>query len=364
MASAAGHVFEWQIGAFYTHERSISDQAINGYGATLQPLNLGLGIADVPTLYREYAFFGDATWHITDKLDVTGGVRYAHNNQTFEQLGSGLLIASSPLASSHEGVTTYLANARYRFSRNVMAYARFATGYRPGGPNFLARNPVTGELLAPPTFKSDTLKSYEGGVKAETADHSFAVDASVYYIDWNNIQILSAVNGISAFLNAGGAHIKGSELTLTARPDRRFTATGVFAYNDGYLTGADAGLGARKGERLPNTAHFTATATVDYVLVDNALKPSVGASVRYVGKRTASFDASAGIPQYRLPDYVSTDLRAGLTLGPVEAQLYVHNLFDVRGQLSAYTILSSLGGPAEVTILQPRTVGVSGAVRF
>lgn len=358
LASATGHKLEWQLGAFYTHENTLLHQVGQSYDAALQPIPVNILNAQIPSIYKEYAVFGDVTYHLTDKFDVTGGVRYAHNNQDFVQNNSGLLVSSAPERKSSEGVTTWLADARYRFSRNVTAYARFATGYRPGGPNYLVLDPSTGKQAAPSTFKSDTLDSYEVGLKAETADHSFAVDASAYYIDWKNIQLLTAVAGVTTYLNAGLAHIKGAELTLTARPTKGFVATGAFAYNDGYLAQADPDLGARKGERLPNTPHFTASVNADYTLVDMSLKPSLGASVRYGSNQTTSFDGNLSLPQYRLPDYVTVDMRAGFVVGPVDAQIYVHNLFDVRAQLSASTVLSSLGGPAQVTLLRPRTVGL------
>ncbi|MBO9376332.1 TonB-dependent receptor [Sphingomonas histidinilytica] len=364
LASESGKPIEWLLGGFYTREKSLLHQFGNVFGAGLAPLPVNLVDARIRSTYREYALFGDVTWHLTDRFDVTGGIRYARNKQAFEQDAAGLLVTSGPRRTSKEGVTTYLANARYKFSRHVTAYARFATGYRPGGPNFLVIDPATGLRGAPDTYASDTLDSYEIGIKAETADRSFGIDLSAFYIDWKNIQLLSQVAGVSTYLNAGGAHIKGSELTLTARPSRRWLFSGAFAYNDGYVAEANAALGARKGERLPNTPHLTAALNADYRLVDSPLEPRLGATLRYVSDREASFDANPGVPQYHLPAYTSIDVRAGITVGPVDAQLYVRNLLDVRGQLSAQTILSSLGGPAQVTMLQPRTIGLKLTTGF
>lgn len=358
LASPTGQTIEWLVGGFYTHEKSLLRQVADTYGAGLVPMpNVNAVTAAIDSSYEEYAVFGNLTWHLTDAFDVSGGIRYAHNNQQFTQDASGIFVVSAPGSSSSEGVVTYLANARYRFDRNVTAYARFATGYRPGGPNFRVIDPVTGEP-SPPTFDSDSLNSYELGIKAETADRSFGVDLSGYYIEWKDIQLLSPVAGVSNFANGPGAHIKGAELTLTARPAPEFVATGNFAYNDGYLTDDVPLLGARKGERLPNTPHFTAAVNFDYRGADSALKPAFGATLRFASDSKASFDASPALRQYDVPDYATVDLRAGLSFGPVDAQLYVQNLFDTRGQLAAQTILSQLGGPAQVLILRPRTFGL------
>jgi iron complex outermembrane recepter protein len=364
LASNGNGRLEWQIGGFYTHETSLLQQIGDTFGAGGVAIPVNIVTARNRSSYEEYAVFGNLTYHITDRFDVSGGLRYARNNQSFEQDASGLLVTSGPLRQSDEDVVTWLANARYRFTPHIMAYARFATGYRPGGPNYIVLDPVTQTPAAPDTYKSDTLASYELGFRAETADRSFGLDLSAYFIDWKDIQLLTAVSGVTTYLNAGGAHIKGLELTLTARPSRDFSLTGAFAYNDGYVTDANAALGAADGERLPNTAHFTAAANADYRLASSPLHPSVGATLRYVSNRTASFDANAQLPQYRLPGYASVDLRAGLTAGPVDVQLYVHNLFDARGQLSAQTVLSGFGGPAQVTILRPRTFGLELSTRF
>jgi outer membrane receptor protein involved in Fe transport len=364
LASDSGGPLEWLVGGFYTHERSLLAQLGGVFDAALAPLPVNIVDAKIRSSYEEYALFGDLTYHFNERFDVTGGLRYARNNQRFEQDAAGLLVTSGPPRSSHEDVVTYLANARYRFSRNVVAYARFATGYRPGGPNYLVLDPLTGDPAAPDTYRSDTLDSYEAGIRAETDDRSFAIDLSGYFINWKDIQLLTAVAGVTTYVNAGGAHIKGIELALTARPARNLTATGAFSYNDGYVTDDNAALGATNGERLPNTPHFTAAVNVDYRAGEGPLRPTFGATLRYVSDRTASFDANASLPQYRLPDYTSVDLRAGFAVGPLDVQLYVHNLFDARGQLSAQTVLSAFGGPAQVTMLEPRTVGLQVSTAF
>jgi outer membrane receptor protein involved in Fe transport len=364
LASPTGQKLEWLIGGFYTREKSLLRQVADTYGAGLVLLpNVNAVTASIDSIYEEYAVFGDLTYHLTDKFDVTGGIRYARNNQEFTQNASGILVVSAPGSSSKESVVTYLANARYRFSKNVTAYARFATGYRPGGPNFRVIDPVTGDPSAP-AFNSDSLNSFELGIKAETADRKFGIDLSGYYIDWKDIQLLSPVAGVTNFTNGPGAHIKGAELTMTARPGPGFVATGTFAYNDGSLLETVPILGARKGERLPNTPHFTAAMNVDYSVANNGLKPTIGATLRFASDSTASFDASPALRQYEVPDYTTVDLRAGLSFGRIDAQFYVKNLFDTRGQLAAQTILSQLGGPAQVLILRPRTFGLRLSSRF
>jgi outer membrane receptor protein involved in Fe transport len=364
LTSTGNHRFEWLMGGYYTHERSGNTQQTTQLDPAGQPFPLNLATLSIPSTYEEAAGFGNLTFHVTDRFDISGGLRYAANKQRFEQIGSGLLVGSVPETRTSDNVVTWLANARYKISDHATAYLRFATGYRPGGPNFVVNDPVTGLPLADAIFRSDSLTSYEAGFRAQTADRVFAVDFAAYHIDWDDIQVTTVAGGVSVIANAGRARINGGELVLTARPAPGLTATTAFAWQHARLVDASPELGASAGERLPNVPSFTAALNIDYRLSESGIQPRLGGTLRHVSAREASFDGNPGLPQYHLPAYASVDLRAGATFGRVDMQLYVRNLFDKRGQVSAATVLSSYGGPAQVTMLQPRTFGLSATTRF
>jgi outer membrane receptor protein involved in Fe transport len=370
LASAHNQQIEWQIGGFYTRESSSLNEVFVLRDLTGLPAPNDLFTYFVPSRYSEYAAFGDVTWHLSGKFDVTGGARFSRDEQTFTQVGTGLLGSSKPTSKSSDDITTYLANARYHFTNNAVAYFRFATGYRPGGPNYATIDPATGAPNGPLSFAPDKIKSYEVGFKAETLDRRFGIDIAAYDIDWTNIQVSVNRNGFGGIANApGGATITGAELTLTAKPVRNFTATGAFAYQHAYLKEQEADLGASQGERLPNVPRFTGSLNADYQLWDASLRPTMGASVRYVSDRRSGFNNSEGVPginpQYRLPAYTAVDLRGGVELNiynshPLDLQLYVHNVFDNLGQLSLFE--PQFG--ARVAIQQPRTFGIAATAHF
>lgn len=364
LASSGDTWIDWIIGGFYTDERSIAPTNLVAYNADGSPFPVNLLTANLPSAYKELAGFGNVTVHLSDKFDVTGGLRYAHNRQSYTQNATGILAPSLPTLRAREGVVTYLANARYRFSSRATAYARFATGYRPGGPNVVTFDPLSGAPMGPASFNADTLTSYEVGFRGETSDRSFGVDAAAYHIDWDDMLISGIRNGLNSYINTGGAEIDGAELTLTARPSRSFTVSGAFAYQNARLAADSLDLGGRKGDPLPNVPKFTAAINADYHGDGAALNPTFGGTLRFVSDRNAGFDGNPDLPQYRVGDYATVDLRAGAVFGPVNAQLFVRNLFDDRGAISAYTGLAALGGPARVAILQPRTIGLGLSSRF
>jgi len=361
--AATGPRLDWTIGAFYTHEDSDQFQKLNASTPDGAVFPVNLLTVELPSTFEEYAGFGTLTWHATDKLDFTGGLRYAHNSQTFEQIGSGALVFSVPERDDSDSILTYLATIRYRASDNLMSYVRYATGYRPGGPNIVV-NDLNGQPLASPTFGADELRSYEAGIKTTTSDGSFGVDAAVYFIKWDDLQINAVRNGLGVVANAAAAESKGAELTLTWVPVPQLALVGAFAYIDAELSEDAPDLGGLEGDRLPDTPDFTGSLAADYSFELGGREAFLGTTVRHVTDRVSSYDASAGVPQYELPEYTTVDFRTGIQLGAARLQLYLKNAFDERGQLSATTGFSALGGPAWVSLVQPRTIGLNFITQF
>ena len=364
LASKGTAVLEWLVGGFYTHETSHFNQDLKLTDLAGQPLANTFLVILIPSKYEEYAAFGDLTWHFTEKFDVTGGMRYAHNSTEFAQTGTGSLARSAVTTQSDDDVVTYLANARYHFAERAVGYVRFATGYRPGGPNVLTLNPTTGLPNGPATFEADTLDSYEAGFRFQSNEDRFGLELSAYYIDWNNLIYNVSIGGFASRGNApDGARVNGAELALYMRPVRGLKVESTVAFQDAKMNEAvPTGLRAAKGERLPSVPRFTAALNADY-RASGGWQPNVGATVSYVDARNASYDASTSIPQYRLPSYTAVDLRTGLAFGAVDAQLYVRNLFDERGQIMT-RFSSPVAGPITVSMLQPRTVGLNLLMHF
>jgi iron complex outermembrane recepter protein len=361
IANYESRPLEWVVGAFYTQEDFDASQILVPLDLARRPALNDIYTYGLPTRYREYAAFGTLTWHVTDQFDVSAGVRYAYNTQEKSVTGTGILGSrlNDPLRESDEGVATYLANARYKFTDTAMLYARFATGYRAGGPNAVVRDPVTNAELSPSMLESEQLKSYEIGFKGETSDRRFGIDAAAFLLDWTNIQVNTSRGAIGVYLNAAGARVQGGEVTLSARPINGLVLSGAFALTDAKLSEPAPDLRGREGERLPNVARFTASLNADYEF-DAAGRPRIGASFRHISSRRASYDADTTNRQYVMPAYRIVDLRGGFSIGDIDLQLYVRNLFDERGQLSAYTYT----GRPVVAVSQPRTIGLTAKTSF
>jgi hypothetical protein len=107
-----------------------------------------------------------------------------------------------------------------------MAYVSVAKGNRPGGANRpipvsrCALDIAQGGGSVPQSYTDDTVWSYELGTKDRFLDHKLAIDGSIYYLQWHNVQqnlILSNCN-FSYVGNFGSATSKGFDLSARLTP--------------------------------------------------------------------------------------------------------------------------------------------------
>jgi iron complex outermembrane recepter protein len=358
MASPTGETLEWLIGVFYTDEDVENEQllrALNLAGAPIASLT-PFATVHFPSGYREHAVFGNLTYRFTDSFDVTGGVRYSRNKQTYLQELDGVLFGGPQRreAISKDEVTTWSLSARYRPNTTSNLYVRAASGYRPGGPNVALPG-------VPPSFASDTLINYEAGYKAALLDGRLELDLAAFYIDWKDIQISVTRNGVTFPGNGGKASSRGLEASGLFRlsPNWRVGANGSFT--KAQLDEDVPSLFGQKGDWLPESPRLTAAVTVDYdAPLTDTITLRAGAAYRYRGK--SYFASESDLDAFRIGEQHVVDAYAGVGFGNVTARLYVRNLFNDR----SYTTLFDQSNPAlpSYVPIQPRTVGLSLDTRF
>jgi iron complex outermembrane receptor protein len=376
LSAPLGQHFDGLLGAFFSQEVDhwkwnypASDPFT---GATLGDwgtFNAGYS----PITYTEYSVFGDLTYHVTDQFDIQVGGREAQ----FRIVGNSFIVTGltanvldgfptspyvQPGYTIKENAFTYLLTPRFKIATDFMVYARLASGYRPGGSN-------AGTPQVPQTYSSDKTEDYEIGSKVDFLDHTLSLDASVYYINWKNIQLplIYPVNGSTYVGNAAGAKSEGVELSAEARPVSDLTIGAWVSWNEAVLTQTVPGAGQNgeifgfSGERLPNTARISGnlSTTYDFPLTTD-MKGFVGGALTYVGDRQDAF-SSVSVERQDLPAYAKLDLRAGTKYDSWTANLYVNNVTDKRGLISG-----GVGNaiPYAFYYIQPRTVGLSVTKTF
>lgn len=364
LQSPQGERLEWLAGGFYTHEDSSNFQspsALTMAGIPIPGLD-PIYAAQLPSTYTEYAAFGDLTYHVTDKFELLGGVRYSENHQVFSEIASSALLGLSidlENQKARDSVATYSVGAQYNFSDNAMAYVRVASGYQPGGPNLA----IAG---VPPTFKSDTLTNYEVGVKSQFFDDRVLLDADVFYISWDNIQLLSGGSGFSFGANGGTAKSEGFEANASIRPIDGLSIDGTFSYVDAVLTEDVPILSGLKGDWLPNIPRYSGSLRATYTYpLSGDWAVDLGAGLRMVGKRYS--DVNHAPDSRSIPGYSALDLNIGVSNDRYTLRLFAKNATDTHAYLSYNPIFNQATGDItqiEAAVLQPRVIGISLDAKF
>lgn len=370
LASNAGGRVDWLAGLYYTDEEGDLAQRYHAVvPGTMTPAgglpllaDIGLG-----SNYRELAAFGNATIHLNRDYDLDIGGRYSHNEQDAHQTGDGAMAGGVPTdlrGDSSEGVFTYAVALKRKFGERSAVYTRAAKGFRPGGPNVLPPDAGPG---TPTTYDSDSVMSYEAGLKTQSADGRWSLDLSAYRIKWKDIQLLADVNGFGVNTNGNGATADGVEITAgwRALAGLRLSANG--SWNRARLDDTtDPLVGGFAGDRLPFSPKYTAALLADYRWTLGETTPAyAGASVRRVDGQYAAFDVDyrrANGRQRQVPGYNVVDAHAGVELGHWTVEVFGKNLGNSDGKIStAERMPNGLpafpNGALGTGVIAPRTVG-------
>jgi iron complex outermembrane recepter protein len=378
LVSPESERFEWLLGAYYTDEDSgLHQDLIAVAPGTSTPVTSVPTVADlsIDSKYEELALFGNATWHVTDRFDLSFGARWSENDQDAGQVGiiqlpdfllpGGILVLNFGDLQSSESPFTWSFSPRYEFSDTTSAYFRVATGFRPGGPNVLPPG-----APAPATYDSDELTNYELGIRTGNASGSFALDVAAFFLDWEDIQLLQVVNGFGINANGGTAESKGLEFAATTQSGGlSFSFSG--SYTDTELTqDTDPLVGGLDGDRLPYVPEWSLALGADYEWeAFGGATAYVGGQVAYIGDRLVDFDSRLDpldptSPRREADAYTTVDLRTGILWDTWSLELYGKNVTDEDGitDIDAPGIFPN--GAAGVAIIRPRTIGLSVGVRF
>lgn len=351
----------------------------------------------------ELAAFGDLTWHINERLQATGGIRFTHVETDFYQTnfgpnggtlnptvaGGGIVVGSI-----QEDPVTPKFSIEYKPFDGGLLYFNAAKGFRAGGVNevctqvclvnLTTQTGLTTNASLPKTYESDTVWSYEVGGKFRMLDGKAQINTSIYKIDWSNVQVFQALGGDGFVGNAPSATSKGAEIEATYRPIRALTLNASVAYNKAEYT-ADfiipgvtnpirvtqagqlfpqpkwtADVGARF--EIPISDDRSAYARADYRWADGYLSVPPG---------NIAFSPDSSI----VPESQNLNLRLGVDWGSFDLNVFVNNALDYQEGPQAGGRAQCAGGAADCPVFNqynpfktvnwgtPRRIGVQLAYR-
>lgn len=344
------------------------------------------------TREHQIAIFTDDTWHVTDKLDLTVGLRWFTFKENYYLFEGGVygVIDNKPLtlqAQQKANGFNPRVNVSYKINDDVMVYAEAAKGFRYGGANQpvpLGTTGIAGQCTqnlasygytsAPLTFGPDSLWSYSVGEKAKLAGGRVTLNADAYYVDWQDVQTRLLLNCSYFFTaNKGSIVSKGIEVSSNVKLTDELTFSGSASYNDSKANGDIPTVGAFDGDKTPYFPDWTASATLFYDKPLGGGELHLQASYQYRGEEQTTFNSSAttikngkltktgpsaGFAVIPSSDNVSAAM--AYTFGRYEIGVYGNNLtngakvIDI-GRATYYKVYQP--GDRQ-TLARPRTIGV------
>ncbi len=396
-----GSSLKWVVGAFYSHSRQQGYQStVDPYLGTLFETLYGITIeqatgtsalaGDVVYLNvntgsdRQLAGFGQVDLTVAQGLTATAGVRVADTSFSFHTNQQGPGAGGTIIESGKQSETpvTPKFGLSYETPGGTLLYTSAAKGYRIGGVNSSV-NPVQcaaslgalGLSEAPSSYNSDSLWSYEGGVKGRTAHGALAFEASGFYIDWSNLQqsIYLSGCGLGFVANAGKASSRGFDMAVQVHPNANFTFSATLGYVDArydesVYAGSDTVLIVGKGDKIAgspwslNLSVNNTFAIADhpfYARLDYDYRSRASSLAPRYNPANFSYDPS----ETPADEQNNLSVRVGARLGGADLSVFVNNLLDQKPSLARSHYTSSDPYFTNITV-RPRTFGVTGTYRY
>ncbi|HEY6484067.1 MAG TPA: TonB-dependent receptor [Steroidobacteraceae bacterium] len=381
----------------------------NGFANALSipGLDNTIWLTDEQRVDRDKAAYIQATWDITAHLSLNGGIRYFKYDNSLEGFygysaaydafsgfgsgGAGCFMAATtpfaPCTDLNNEVTgsgnVPRANITYKFTPDLMLYATYSKGFRPGGVNRTAQKGIG-------PYGADFLKNYEVGWKTQWFDHRLRWNGALFWEDWNNFQFsFLGPNSVNIVLNGGNARIKGLENELEWAATDQLMLSANFTFLDPKLTQNYCGAAgvtdcptqvtseyyipnlvgpqAPAGTNLPTTPKFKGNLIARYSFQTvNGWQPFGQAAFVYQTQTAPLLrvDEAQIIGMQRA--YGLLDLVAGATgEHGLTVQLFVTNVADRRAQLTRFVQTNPVVDNQPYIIpTQPRTIGIKISQRF
>lgn len=403
LASPTDGAFDYVVGA-YVFNQNLGNKTFTDYGPQADLFLSGANTGIFSNVYSKangkietdsFALFGQGTWHITDRLDFTAGVRgtYEEKEAKVERfapvggatLGPGLqAVRNAQLGAydsgelnQHNAAPSGLLSLSYRFDDQLLGYASLAHGEKSGGVNLaVASAPVAGaeSLLVGPERANDA----ELGFKSTLLNNRLQLNANLFWTGIHGYQATTlyqapgSPNVVQVLANAGSVRSRGVEFEATAAPLRGLTINFNGSYNDvTYLSFKDApcpgevstvaGAPAScdlTGERVVGASKWIGNLNGEYTWrLSNGIQPYVNAGYSYRSEAEGTLDNSelSTIDGYGLVN-LAGGIRTDLGDGQLDASVWVKNATDTDYYLAAFAYIN---GSYTASVGQPRTAGVS-----
>ncbi len=325
------------------------------------------------TEITESALFTEATYELTPQLRLLAGARAFDNKVRYVATLAGA--ATNPGTFSGEqtgkGVNPKYS-LEYSVNPDVKVYTTAAKGFRVGGINAYPDAVCAGDLEAlhlnasdTKEYNSDTLWSYEIGVKSDFFAHKLRLNTAAYHIDWSGLQQLLQLPscGFNLTVNSGKARSDGAEIELDALASPGLNLSFGAGYENARIVDSGLVTAIPTGARVQQIPRFNLTANVDYETQILGHEFFAHADLAYISS-SISTNNSLATPLIR-GAYALTNARIGQHIGKVDVALFVDNLFNRMANLGDPQPEGiALPGRPRLATNRPLTAGLDIRIKF
>jgi outer membrane receptor protein involved in Fe transport len=332
---------------------------------------------------REVSEFGELTYHLTDRLSLTGGLRHYDVKGDASSAVSGLFGSGSdavveiPTVPQKSTGFVYKGNLSYKLTPDHLLYALYSEGLRPGGRSApLAEATAALCGVAADAFvniKPDSIKNYELGAKTAWLNQRLIINAAAYRINWTDIQQGYTLPqcGTQVTTNFGSAVIKGGEIEVRAQ----FTDLISGGLSAGYVRTEiqqdEPLLGVIKGDPILAVPKWQYAPYVETTFpLPNARVGFARLDYQYTGSSPFTYARLTNLsfdPAYEVQVVRLWNFRAGVRRQGWEVALSGTNLLNNRARQSADPwgqVLFPIPGRIRYVLTRPRTFTMSATYSF
>lgn len=387
LSSSGKQKIDWLVGFYYYDninvgvDRGLSPSTTTGPSA-YSAWNSNYSYPRIRLTTKSYSGFGSASWHATDKLTLTGELRYESETQTFNQCPTFYANPSAtppagtvncgavpspittsattpftgsvtvfPSPASTAAATAFNATrqtfsfvtprgiASYKVNPDALVYASYARGAKTGGFN-------TGLNVFPSqrAYRPEVSNNYEIGLKSQLFDRKLLFNVAGYYIDWNRQQA-ACQNPVSAggsstnrtyTCNVAASSIYGVEVETSYRFNDLFSVVGNYAWTHArYDRFVDDSLAQNLALAGLPAINFNGK-SLPYVpdhkfLISPRVDVPTGGDIKLQARADFVYQSRTYLRADNLQNFgdrATVDFRVTATNGAWRLQFYVDNAFD------------------------------------
>ncbi|HLY56905.1 MAG TPA: OmpA family protein [Stellaceae bacterium] len=341
---------------------------------------------------HQIAVYGEATYTLWDRLDLTAGLRYFDWAQNFNLFFGGAFgcspcafttgAAGVPLTQTGDagakGIDPRFA-ITFHIDDDKLVYFEASKGFRYGGVNqpiplsiCLPYLQQLGLSSGPISFGPDKLWNYEVGEKSSFFDHHLTLNVTGFLIEWQDVQTEQSLPCAYYFVeNKGSIQSRGIEVETSAKLAEGLTVSGNVSYTNAVADGSLVNIGALNGDPAPYFPRWIASVTAEYVVPVDENNLEFQANFSYKSQAYSGFNSSS-FGYAELPSNTQLNLSINYIMPTWEVGLFADNVTDGY-KIQAYG--ANYYGPGGLfgvdltpgrpeTLARPRTIGLRAKLNF